>query len=257
MQLRDLTRTSRVWRFGRRSWWRSACRRGRCPHSSPEKHTDRPLLSVHKNIMRNDGSNGLKIMLFGSSIYLCNILECSECVNALWWCRGATWTEKVQMSQEQCKCSKEIDKDYEKGAADNSKWGRVKKTHLPLVSSQRLERHPARVAPDFSRVVVRSRQQEVAVGGCTRKEGNKRSLEMSEAVFRSSSVWDVVQKQIIYVGSEQQTAGSGGRALCTGTSCFSAPTLYRCYRHFLWLSDTCIGNNTTDFQWTHHIKQIL
>lgn len=42
-----------------------------------------------------------------------------------------------------------------------------------------------------------------------------------------------------YVGSEQQTAGLGGRRLCTDTSCFSAPKPYRCYHHFLSPGDAC------------------
>lgn len=68
-------------------------------------------------------------------------------------------------------------------AARYRMWGRVKKsgTHLPLVSSERLERHPARVAPHLGSVVVRSRQQEMAIGGCTRKEGRKETFEITEA----------------------------------------------------------------------------
>lgn len=44
--------------------------------------------------------------------------------------------------------------------------GHVHAHHLPLVSRQRLQRRPARVTPDLRRVVVRPRQQEVAVRGC-------------------------------------------------------------------------------------------
>lgn len=85
-------------------------------------------------------------------------------------------------------------------AARYRMWGRVKKsgTHLPLVSSERLERHPARVAPHLGSVVVRSRQQEMAIGGCTRKEGRKkRDFWNNWGRFHRSSVEDVVQNESI------------------------------------------------------------
>lgn len=44
--------------------------------------------------------------------------------------------------------------------------GHVHTHHLPLVSCERLQRGPARVAPDLRRVVVGSRQEEVSVCGC-------------------------------------------------------------------------------------------
>jgi len=43
---------------------------------------------------------------------------------------------------------------------------------------------------------------------------------------------------IVYVGSGRRTPGSGGRGLCTYTSCFSAPKPYRCCPHFLSPGDT-------------------
>lgn len=92
------------------------------------------------------------------------------------------------------------------------------------------------------------------------QEGRKRERDFWHSPARFHRCGQCVRcgaSRVHYVGSEQSTPGSGGRALCTDTSCFSAPRLYRCYRRFLWLSDTCAHNNMTDFQWTHHIKQIL
>ena len=62
--------------------------------------------------------------------------------------------------------------------------------------------------------------------------------EVEENTLRETSGVEGHKVGFSYVGSGLQTVGSGGRGLCTSTSCFSAPKPYRCYHHFLLPGDT-------------------
>lgn len=56
------------------------------------------------------------------------------------------------------------------GGDEFSVRGDVQSHHFPLVTSERLQRGPLRVCPYFGRVVIRSGQQVLSIGGCRETE---------------------------------------------------------------------------------------